>query len=155
MKKLVLIALIATGFAVSAKAQPTTANPPDPNAPSMTFVTDTIDFGTITQGDTVDRDFKFKNSGKSPLVITEAKAGCGCTTPTFSKEPIGPGKSSSIHVHFNSTGKMGMQYKPVTITTNGGTFVVVLKGNVVAPTQGPKPGGPDPARSGAPTNGGN
>lgn len=155
MKKLLFAAVVALGFAVSAHAQPQSTTPPDPNAPKMTFEQDTIDFGTINQGDQVDRDFKFKNTGKSALVITNATAPCGCTKPTFSAEPIAPGKSDVIHVHFNSAGKMGQQYKPVTITTNGGTFVVVLKGNVVTAPQGPQPGAPDPSRSGAPTNGGN
>lgn len=157
MKKLLLIAALAVGFGFAAKAQApsSTSDNMDPNAPVMYFAVDTLDFGTITQGEQVDKDFTFVNKGKSPLIINDATAPCGCTKPTFNKEPVAGGKSGTVHVHFNSTGKMGMQYKTVTIKSNNGTgdVYVVLKGNVVAPSEGPKPGGPDNSRGGAPTNG--
>jgi hypothetical protein len=86
--------------------------------PVMTFEKQTHDFGKIKTGETVSYDFKFKNTGSSPLIITDGRATCGCTTPTWPKTPVKPGESGVIHVTFNSVGKMGMQDKQITITAN-------------------------------------
>lgn len=88
------------------------------NYPIMTFETKEHDFGTIQQGEMVSYTFKFTNTGKSDLVITDAKASCGCTIPEYPKEPIQPGKSSKLYVSFNSAGKRGLQLKTITITAN-------------------------------------
>lgn len=155
MKKLFLLLVMATGFAVSAFAQPGVTGNIDPNAPVMKFKSDTVSFGTISAGTVVEREFTFTNTGKTPLIITDATATCGCTKPVFPKEPIAPGKSAVIKVTFNSTGKMGAQDKIITITSNNasGTVQVHLKGTVTAASAGPTPGGADPSRGGAPTNG--
>ena len=84
----------------------------------MTFETEKHDFGTITQGDKVDYDFKFKNTGGSDLIITGAKGSCGCTVPEYPKEAIKPGVSGVIKVSFNSAGKSGKQAKSVTLFCN-------------------------------------
>ena len=62
--------------------------------------------------------FTFKNTGNEPLIISNAKAGCGCTVPQWPKEPIAPGESGTIAVKFNSKGKPGKQTKRVTLTMN-------------------------------------
>lgn len=105
------------------------------NAPELKFDAEQYDFGTIKQGEKVTYDFEFINSGKEPLIISEAHGSCGCTVPQWPKEPIAKGAKGSIHVEFNSTGKMGMQDKTVTITSNAksGQKVLHLKGNVEAP----------------------
>ncbi len=105
------------------------------NAPEMKFEFEQYDFGTIKQGDNVTYDFTFTNTGKEPLIISEAHGSCGCTVPEWPKEPIAKGAKGKIHVVFNSTGKMGMQDKTVTITSNAksGQKVLHLKGNVEAP----------------------
>ena len=87
-------------------------------APIMKFEKDSHDFGKITNGQKVTYDFKFKNEGKSPLIITDAVATCGCTKPEWPKTPIKPGDAGAIHVTFNSAGKMGLQDKLITITAN-------------------------------------
>ncbi|MDF2432288.1 MAG: hypothetical protein JWP44_1919 [Mucilaginibacter sp.] len=127
MKKLFLT-LIAAGMLISAcnqsnqtgnsatAANTTAANAAD--APSMKFDKDTHDFGKIKSGDKVTYDFKFTNTGKSPLIITDAVATCGCTKPEWPKTPVKPGESGMIHVTFNSAGKMGLQDKMITITAN-------------------------------------
>lgn len=109
------------------------------NAPDFKFEIETYDFGTIKQGDKVTHDFDFVNSGKEPLIITEAHGSCGCTVPQWPKEAVAKGAKSTIHVEFNSTGKMGMQDKTVTITSNSksGQKVLHLKGNVEAPPIAP------------------
>jgi hypothetical protein len=124
------------------------ATPPaNPNGPSFKFESEEFDFGKLEQGQSVSHDFKFKNTGKEPMVINDATATCGCTKPTFAKEPIKPGATGVISVTFNSTGKMGAQDKAITITSNAkeGTKVIHLKGEVT-----PKPAEAAPAT--APAN---
>jgi hypothetical protein len=105
----------------------------DPNAAVVTFERDIYDFEKIEQGEKVQHDFKFKNTGKSPLIILNATATCGCTIPETPKEPILPGAEGIIKVVFNSAGKMGMQDKVVTVTSNGNPNVntVHLVGEVL------------------------
>ena len=86
--------------------------------PIMNFERISHDFGKIKTGDVVKYDFKFINTGKSPLIITNATATCGCTRPDYPKAPIAPGAAGVIHVEFNSAGKMGLQDKQVTVTAN-------------------------------------
>ncbi len=76
------------------------------------------EFGEINEGDVIDTVFTFTNIGKEPLIISNAKAGCGCTVPQWPKEPIAPGESGTIAVKFNSKGKPGAQNKAVTLTMN-------------------------------------
>lgn len=75
------------------------------------------DYGTIDHASTGYRFFKFENTGTSPLVISKAKGSCGCTVPTFSKEPILPGETSYIMVRYD-TKRKGAFTKYVTLTTN-------------------------------------
>lgn len=88
------------------------------NSPVMTFAETKFDFGDITEGDVVNTVFKFKNTGKSPLIITNARASCGCTIPAYPREPIAVGAEAEIKVEFNSRGKHGKQNKRITMTTN-------------------------------------
>jgi hypothetical protein len=88
------------------------------NSPIITFEETVFDFGDLKQGDEVKHIFKFKNTGKTNLIIETATAPCGCTVPSWPKEPIAAGASGEIEVKFNSTGKEGVQNKVVTITAN-------------------------------------
>jgi hypothetical protein len=94
------------------------AAPDTANAPAFKFEKEVYDFGKITDGDVVTYDFKFKNIGNSPLIISSATATCGCTVPEYPKEPVAPGAEGVIRVIFNSAGKPGMQNKVVSITSN-------------------------------------
>lgn len=76
------------------------------------------DFGTIEEGQVVEKEFKFKNDGQFPLIINNIQASCGCTTPEWPRQPIEPGQESAIKVQFNSTGKHGVQNKTVTVYAN-------------------------------------
>jgi len=123
--RILFLSLIAAGMLLSACNQgngstaaneTTTANAA--NAPVMKFEKETHDFGKINQGDKVTYDFKFTNNGKTPLIITDAVATCGCTKPQWPHTPIKPGQSAAINVTFNSTGKTGLQDKMITITAN-------------------------------------
>lgn len=86
--------------------------------PVFEFETENHEFGEITEGDKVNFDFKFKNTGKVPLIISNASASCGCTVPEYSKDPVAPGGEGFIKVSFNSEGKHGMVSKTVTLLAN-------------------------------------
>ena len=86
--------------------------------PVMEFTEVEHDFGTINEGDIAEHKFMFKNTGKTPLVISNAKGSCGCTVPEWPKEPVAPGATAELLVKFNSKGKPNQQQKTVTITAN-------------------------------------
>ena len=87
--------------------------------PKITFAeTGVHDFGTITEGDSVEHVFNFTNTGEFPLVVNNVTASCGCTTPEWPREPVKPGEKSFVRVKFNSRNKMGQQNKTVTIYAN-------------------------------------
>lgn len=91
-------------------------------------------FGTIHEGDVVQMDFRFKNTGSKPLIISEASSTCGCTIPNYSKKPVAPGEVSVLKVLFNSAGKMGKQFKPIWISANTmpSHFTLSISGNVIS-----------------------
>jgi len=97
--------------------------------PVMTFDKTKHDFGDMIEGDVEETTFKFKNTGKTALIITNARATCGCTIPNYPSKPIQVGEEGEIKVKFNSRGKHGKQNKQITLTTNtesGKDFVYVL-----------------------------
>jgi hypothetical protein len=119
----------------SATATDPTAMPSEtPSGPTttVTFSEERFNFGTVTAGEKVQHNFKIKNTGKEPLIITNASSSCGCTVPEWPKEPIAPGKSSEIKVVFDSNGKSGAQSKRVTIVanTNPPESFIYLEGDV-------------------------
>jgi hypothetical protein len=73
---------------------------------SMKFKNEEHSFGNMPEGPSVSYDFEFTNISKEPIVLSNVQASCGCTTPTWPKEPIAPGKSGKIDVVFNSEGKL-------------------------------------------------
>ena len=101
---------------------PRTANGMDTVAadrkPVMTFKDTLYNFGTIHEGEVVEHEFSFTNTGKTPLLINSAAGSCGCTVPQYPHEPIAPGQSATLKVTFNSAGKSGHQEKSVSIQTN-------------------------------------
>lgn len=86
--------------------------------PRFQFTEDVHDFGKIMQGEIVSYSFKFKNVGKSDLIIMSAKASCGCTVPEYPQKPIRPNEEGIIKVSFNSDGRKGIQSKSVSILAN-------------------------------------
>lgn len=103
-------------------AAPPASQPAAPVATGPTTIMDfaqtEFDFGTVNEGEIVKRTFKFKNTGKEPLIISNAQGSCGCTVPKWPREPIAPGGSGEIVVEFNSTKKAGKRNQQVTITAN-------------------------------------
>lgn len=136
MKKVVLaFGLLAFfgGMTVAQSTAPATdVKVENPNAPVMSFESEVVDYGTIEQGADGVREFKFTNTGKEPLIISNARGSCGCTVPTWPKEPIKPGESSVIKVKYD-TKRLGAINKSVTITSNASTptKVVRIKGKIM------------------------
>ncbi len=100
-------------------------NPVSANAPTdtvnvarITFEETEFDFGDVDEGAIVEHVFRFKNTGKVPLLISDARSTCGCTVPVWPKAPIAPGQGGEISVKFDTKGKSKMQKKPVTILAN-------------------------------------
>lgn len=142
MKKIVLLAvLVAFGVTTSnAQAKKGTAKvAPVAKAPvvqgaGMVFESETIDYGTIAHNADGKREFVFVNNGNSPLIITSATGSCGCTVPTYPKEPIAPGAKAVIGVKY-ATDRVGPFNKSVTLKSNaiqGDTKVLTIKGTVSA-----------------------
>jgi len=125
-----------TIFAANAQTEAVTVE--NPNAPEIIFETETIDYGTIEKGSNGVREFVFTNSGKSPLIISNARGSCGCTVPTWPKEPIKPGEQGVIKVKYD-TNRSGPINKSVTITSNAKTPTKVLriKGNIIVAQTAP------------------
>ncbi len=114
---------------------PASANGPTDtvNVAKITFEEAEYNFGDVPEGTVVEHVFKFKNTGKIPLLISNARSTCGCTVPKWPKEPIAPGQGGEISVKFDTRGKTSVQKKPVTITANTypATSIVVLYGAIL------------------------
>jgi hypothetical protein len=139
MKKILLVAALLTcitKFAGAQEAVKDTLSANNPNAPEITFENDVHDYGNIKQGADGSCEFKFTNTGKEPLIIANAVGSCGCTVPTYPKEPIMKGQSAVIKVHYD-TKRVGAFTKNVTITSNAKTSskIITIKGTVEATEQ--------------------
>lgn len=102
----------------------------------ITYEEREFDFGIAREGDVVEHDFKFTNTGKVALVISGARSSCGCTIPKWPEEAIPPGGTGVISAKFNTDGKLSEQKKIVRVTANTypNETSVVLKG-IVRPTK--------------------
>jgi hypothetical protein len=121
----------ATKATPATEATPATTLVPD----NMTFKTDVHDFGTIPEGPAAEFNFEFTNTGKEPIIVQRVQASCGCTTPSYSKDPVLPGKPGDIKASYNTNGRIGPFTKTITVYSNAGTKIVTIKGTVEkAPT---------------------
>ena len=138
MKKVILALSMILCFTVVSKAQEVTTPNIDPNAPEIKFEQEVIDYGNIAYDANTVREYKFKNTGKSPLIISNITTQCGCTTvDNWPKEPIAPGKTASFKIKYDSK-RPGKFDKKITVTSNAKSPSVVLtiKGEVApAPAQ--------------------
>jgi hypothetical protein len=143
MKKIFLLATltilsVTTSNAQAAKketkkAVTTKVETPKVEGASMVFVSETIDYGTIAHNADGKREFVFTNNGNKPLIISNAAGSCGCTVPTYPKEPIAPGAKAVIGVKY-ATDRVGAFTKTVTLTTNATepSKTLTIKGTVLA-----------------------
>ena len=102
------------------------------NVAKMEFEDLVYDFGSVKKGTKVNHTYTFTNTGKVPLIISDARGNCGCTVPTYPKKPIEPGKSGKIKVVFDTTNFTNRQGKKITITANTypNTTELMIKGNI-------------------------
>ena len=96
------------------------------------FKSESHDFGKIEEGVQATHTFEFTNTGTAPVVISNAQASCGCTTPDWTKEPVMPGKTGKVTASFNSQGRPNNFSKTVTVISNSETpqIVLTIKGDV-------------------------
>lgn len=124
MKKLSLIVLFAVLGSVAFAQQ----------KPEMAFEKTEHNFGTIQEEiGAVTTQFEFTNTGKSPLIIQRVSASCGCTTPSYTREPVLPGKKGTISAKYSTTARPGTFNKSITVYTNvpDTVYVLRIKGNVI------------------------
>jgi len=142
MKKILTLAMLVVIGITTTTAQETTkkikakaTKTAKVNGAGMVFVNETIDYGTVAYNSDGRREFIFTNNGNKPLIITNAQGSCGCTVPTYPKEPIAPGAKGVIGVKYD-TSRAGQAFtKTVTLTTNAvgqATKVLTIKGVVLA-----------------------
>lgn len=125
MKKLVLLALVVLPvIAFSQKAV-------------VEFEKTDHDFGNVQQSDgNAVYDFVFLNTGDAPLILTNVKASCGCTTPVWTKDPVAPGQKGTIKVSYDAGNRPGGFNKSITVSSNAevATVVLTIRGNVIPKT---------------------
>jgi hypothetical protein len=137
MKKLLTLAVALVAFVAASHGQGV-----------LKFKTESHDFGKVKEGDIAVFNFEFTNTGNAPIVISNARPSCGCTTPDWTREPIMPGKTGKVTASFNSAGRPGPFFKTVTVENNSETASVQLsiKGEVTPAD----PAAPAPAVTAAP-----
>jgi hypothetical protein len=137
MKKLIatFLVLFASVSFINAQEPVTAEQPENPNAPKIEFTNKVINYGDIDYKADSNREFEFVNKGKEPLILTSVRASCGCTTPSWTREPVAPGAKGIIKVKYD-TGRVGNFTKTITVQSNAsnGTVTLQIKGKV-----GPKP----------------
>jgi hypothetical protein len=158
MKKIVLLAVLTIFGVTTSNAQakktvkkevakkeaaPAKADSPRVDGAGMLFENETIDYGTLPHNADGKREFVFVNNGNKPLIITNATGSCGCTVPSFPKEPIAPGARAVIGVKY-ATDRVGAFTKTVTVTSNAegsASKVLTIKGTILgddSPKETPK-----------------
>ena len=114
-----------------------TKNKPDVQAANLTghftdsttveMIDTAYNFGKVTDGEKVEYSYRFRNTGKHPLIVSSAVASCGCTVPEKPEEPLKPGETGFLKVVFNSKGRVGEVHKEITVTSNAYPAFPVLQ----------------------------
>lgn len=136
MRKMIVAAvavLLTCGYALAGCGSATGSKDGD-KYPVIEFENDTYkyDFGKVVRGESVSHVFKFKNTGKAPLVIADVATSCGCTTPEYTKQPVMPGQKGEVKVTFNGEGFERFT-KSVTLmlNTRKGREILYITGTIV------------------------
>ena len=134
MKKIILSLALVAGFGFVNAQEATKADTKvqvESTNVTIDFESKVVDYGVIEHNADGQREFVFTNNGTEPLVIKNAKGSCGCTVPTWPREPIAPGETKTIGVKY-ATNRVGKFTKTITLTTNASKKPVILtiKGEV-------------------------
>jgi hypothetical protein len=134
MNKLITFCILLLVFGSASAQKNETVKKPD-----IYFSEPLFDFGNIESNKPVQHDFVFFNSGTAPLLLKEVKAACGCTVPTWPRQPIKPGENAKISVTFDPKDDAGKVFnKSIKVTTNikeddhDKVVVINIKGKVNA-----------------------
>lgn len=137
MKKLFILSIFTLFAAAFVHAQDVPAVQDTNNGPKIQFVSLVHDYGTIEKGANGNCSFTFTNTGNEPLVLSNVRASCGCTTPSWTQKPVMPGQQGTIDVKYN-TNNVGGFTKTITVTSNAVNNPRVqlkIKGNVTKPAE--------------------
>ena len=101
---------------------------------SVQIIDSLFNFGQIMDGEKVEYNFRFKNTGTKPLIISAARASCGCTVPEKPEAPIPPGQIGFLKVVFDSKGRIGNAHKDIRVSSNATPAfpILMLVGEVIA-----------------------
>jgi hypothetical protein len=137
MKRVLFTLLISMAVLAVAAQNATPVPAVNKNAPTINFEKTTHDYGTVVKGGDGVCEFKFKNTGVEPLILSNVTSSCGCTVPEWPREPILKGKSNIIKVKYD-TNRVGPINKTVTVTSNASNTSVQLHiiGTVVEKVDG-------------------
>lgn len=134
MKRVVFLLGMMLLMAGVAKAQEAKTH----GGPEIEFEKIVHDYGDVPYNGNGECEFRFTNTGDAPLLIQKPKSSCGCTIPSWPKEPILPGESDVIKVTYK-TNRVGQINKSVTVTSNAlmnSTVMLRIKGRVLGqPTE--------------------
>ena len=133
MKKLIFLSFIVFLSLGNIFAQSQTTPAKSVKGSDILFPEMSHDFGTIDEGTRASYEFEFTNTGDSNLILINVQASCGCTVPTWPKQPIKPGQKDKISVVYNSAGRPGEFHKSITVTTNmkqDNVKIIYIKGTV-------------------------
>lgn len=107
----------------------------NPNAPVIKFDKTVHDYGTMQQHGDGKCEFKFTNEGKEPLILSNVRSSCGCTVPTWPRQPVLPGQSEVIKVKYD-TKRIGMINKSIHVYSNSkvSPLTLKIKGKIESPS---------------------
>ena len=135
MKKLFILSIFALFSSAFVHAQDVITEQDTTNGPKIQFVSLVHDYGTLEKGADGKCEFTFTNTGNEPLILSNVRASCGCTTPSWTQKPVMPGQQGTIDVKYN-TNNVGGFTKTITVTSNAVNNPRVqlkIKGNVKKP----------------------
>ena len=117
---------------------------PTVKGPGIVFVNKIYDFGKIQEENgPASTTFEFTNNGSEPLILSEVRASCGCTTPDWTKEPVAPGEKGFVKATYNAKGRPGVFEKSITVKSNATegneSVVLTIKGEVIPAAPAPAP----------------
>jgi len=133
MKRIVVLLGLILGFSSFIIAQQETEKVTT-NGPEITFTETLHDYGEVALNGDGTHEFEFTNTGNEPLILSRPRSSCGCTVPTWPRQPILPGEKEKIKVTYN-TAKAGPFNKTVTVMSNAknnSNVVLRIKGTVAA-----------------------
>lgn len=140
MKRIVVIVAVISCLLMACAGPDKTAPAADShladtaNYTTIQWLDSMVNFGTITQGEKIQLKFRFKNTGNKPLFITNVRAGCGCTVPSYTKEAVAPGAEGEVTAAFDTNrSAVGDTRKTVVVhtnTRNGSEHSLIFTGHV-------------------------